>query len=501
MKKIIGILTIMAVGAFTSCTDDFLQLPPEDALSKTIFFETQSDFQQAINATYAPLRDLHQVPGGVNFQGAWGMAELTSDNTYYKYNGNYRAVQDGEGLADFYVNDGNGTIANKYTNNYLIIARVNQILSVIDEVEFEDAGAKDNIKGQAYFLRAFAYFDLVQFFGSVPLHLVPVTGREDAALPLSTPEEIYTQILSDVGEAINLLPLKSEQEAGRATQGAAQMLLANVHMVQESWGSAETVLSDLMLTEEYDLLGDYESVFDQNNKNSIESLFEVQFLEGTEGFASSFQYAWLPMPLDAGQVSDITGVSPELAQAANTQGFNIPTPDLLESYEDGDLRKTVSIDSIELDGTFVPYIDKFWQPHSTPQITGVNWPVYRYSEVLLFMAEAVNEQGRPGDAEPYLNDVRERAGLDPLLGLSQADMRQAIMDERRVEFAFENKRWLDLVRTGNAQSVMSAFGDRVKANPQEYYFPEGFGPPAAAFNTIYETFPLPAGEALLNPNF
>lgn len=499
MKKIIGILTLIAAGTFTSCTDDFLQLPPEDSLSQTIFFETQSDFEQAINATYAPLRDLHQIPGGANFQGAWGMAELTSDNTYYKYNPSYRAVQDGESIADFYVNDGNGTIANKYTTNYLIIARANQILALIDEVEFDDNAVKDNVKGQAYFLRAMAYFDLVQFYGSVPLHLVPVTGREDAALPLSTPAEVYTQILSDVGEAVNLLPVKSSQEEGRATRGSAQMLLANIHMVQGNWSSAESVLTTLVGSGEYDLLGDYADVFDLNNKNSLESIFEVQFLEGTEGFASSFQYQWLPMPLTAEQVAEITGVG--ISQAANTEGFNIPTPDLLESYEDGDLRKTVSIDSIEVDGTFFPYIDKFWTPHSTPQITGSNWPVYRYSEALLFMAEAVNEQGRPGEAEPFLNDVRERAGLAPLTGLNQAEMRQAIMDERRVELAFENKRWLDLVRTGTAQEVMSAFGARVKADPQAYYFPAGFGPPAAAFSTIYETFPLPAGEALLNPNF
>ena len=129
------------------------------------------------------------------------------------------------------------------------------------------------------------------------------------------------------------------------------------------------------------------------------------------------------------------------------------------------------------------------------------WPVYRFSEALLFLAEAINEQGRPGEAEPYINRVRARAGLDPVSGLNQNQMREAIMNERRVELAFENKRWLDLVRTGTAQEVMTAFGQRVKANPQDYYFPEGFAPPAAAFNSIYTTFPLPASEALLNPNF
>ena len=91
--------------------------------------------------------------------------------------------------------------------------------------------------------------------------------------------------------------------------------------------------------------------------------------------------------------------------------------------------------------------------------------------------------------------------MTPLIGLNQATMRQAILDERRVELAFENKRWLDLVRTGTAQTVMSEFGERVKANPQNYYFPEGFAPPAAAFGNIYTLFPLPASEGLLNPNF
>ncbi len=499
MRKLLYTIAITAGLLIAGCSQDFLEIPPEDSLSKTVFFESQADFEQAINAAYAPLRDLQQGPPGANFPGAWGFGELTSDNTYYKYNPNYRAVQDGEGLADLYPNNANGGIEFKYVTNYLIIARANQILDLIDGVEFDDPAVKDNVKGQALFLRALSYFDLAQYFGDVPLHLIPVTSREDAALPLSSRDEVLAQVISDANDALGLLPPKSNQDAGRATRGSAQMLLGNVYIVQQNWSSAQSVLSDLITSGEYALLGDYASVFDLSSKNSSESIFEVQYLEGTDGFASFFPYDWLPMPLTAAQVADITGVPN--SQAIAEQGFNIPTPDIINSYEDGDPRRDVSIGSIEVDGVTYPYINKFWQSHSTPGLTGVNWPIYRYAEALLFYAEALNESGQSGQAEIYLNEVRQRVGLAPVNGLGQAALRQAILDERRVELAFENKRWTDLVRTGTAQAVMSAFGERVKANPEAYYFPAGFAPPPVAFTNIPEFFPLPASESLLNPNF
>jgi hypothetical protein len=494
MKKAFTIISITTALVLGSCSDDFLNIPPEDSLSKPIFFQTQEDFEQAINAAYAPLRDLHEVQG----EGAWAMGEMRSDNSHYRHNSNFRAVQDGENVANFLPNDANGIPENKYITNYLIIARVNQVLELIDAADF-DASAKENLKGQALFLRGLSYFDLVQYFGAVPLHLIPVTSREEAALELSAPEEIYQQVIADVSEAISLLPVKSAQGVGRASQGSAQMLLANVYVVRENWTAAESVLSDLITSGEYDLEPTYAEVFDVNNENNSESIFEVQFLEGTEGFASSFMYEWIPMPLTAEQVAQISDVPN--SQAAGAEGFNIPTPDIIESFEAGDERFTVSVDSIDVDGTYLPYINKFWSPHSLPGLTGVNWPVYRYAEALLFYAEVLNENGQTGQAEQYLNEVRDRAGLGPINGLGQAAMRAAILAERRVELAFENKRWLDLVRTGNVQNVMVPYGQRVKDNPADYYYPAGIAPPPAAFTTIEELFPLPASEALLNPNF
>lgn len=475
----------------SSCGEDFLEIESETALTVNTFYQTEADFQQAVNGAYAPLRNLYDGDNG-----AWVMGEMHSDNTHYILNPNFRAVIDQENIADFIFEPASAIATLKYTTNYSIIARTNQIISLIDDADF-DRESRDGIKGQALFLRALAYFDLVQYFGEVPLHLEPATTREETSLPLSEVSVIYDQIIADASTAADLLPPKSQQEPGRATSGAAQTLLGNVYMVLQDWPAAETALQAVVSSNEYDLLDEYADVFDPNNKNHLESVFEVQYLEGTEGFASNFVYSFIPMPATAAEVASITG-TPD-AQALTTEGFNIPTPDLIAAYEPGDVRKDVSIAELTIETGTYPYVNKYMHPHAQHNITGENWPVYRYAEVLLLLAEALNEQGKPADGP--LNEVRRRAGLEPTTASGQAELREAILAERRVELAFENKRWLDLVRTGNAQSVMSAFGERVKANPQDYYYPAGLAPAPAAFSQIDLTFPLPASEALLSEFF
>jgi len=139
------------------------------------------------------------------------MGEMRSDNSTYMYNPGFRATQNQEAIADF-TNDAANTISTlRYVTDYQIIARANQVLVPIDAVTFAE-DSKNNIKGQAFFLRALAYFDLVQYFGKIPLHLTPVVNREEASLPLSEVEVIYTQIIKDATEAGRLLPAKSKQE-------------------------------------------------------------------------------------------------------------------------------------------------------------------------------------------------------------------------------------------------------------------------------------------------
>lgn len=497
MKKII-ILIGLICGMTMSCEDQ-LTIFPETSLSTPTFFKTEADFLQAVNGAYAPLRDI------VNSR-AWLLGEMHSDNTYYARNVLFGATEQQEDIADFAIPSDNGVttnthVYNQYVLDYQIIARTNQILETIDDAVFDES-AKANLKGQALFLRAYAYFELVRYFGSVPLHLTPVTVRQEAALPLSSEEEIYAQIISDVEAAIPLLPPKSQQEAGRVTSGAARTLLANIFIIQQKWAEAETLLKEVVNSNEYILMPKYELAFSGNtdNKNNLESVFEVQFKEGPEGLNGNFLYSFLPRPISAEEVESITGTSNP--QPVNGEGNNIPTPDIIAAYEDGDLRKDVSIGYITLSGGFwkdgtYPYIKKYAKTHSLHNNHGTNWPVYRYSEVLLFLAEVLNEQGKDGEAAIYLNQVRSRAGL----GTATGDLREAIFKERRVELAFENKRWFDLVRTGRAIDVITAYGNRIKANPSDYYYPGDAEPRGNAFSNISLFYALPAAEADLSPHF
>lgn len=497
MKKLMILIGLAGIVS-TSCQENFLEIYPETALSSATFFTQEADFEQAVNGAYVPLRSI------VNDR-AWLLGEMHSDNTYYARNPLFGATEQQEDIADFAVPEANGVtsnvhVLNQYRLDYQIIARTNQILSTIDEVEF-DADSKNNLKGQAHFLRAYAYFELVRYFGEVPLHLTPVTERSEAALPLASEEELYAQIIQDAEQAVQMLLPKSEQEPGRATSGAARTLLANVHMEQENWEEAETLLQEVVNSNEYALVDNYANVFSTStgNKNNIESVFEVQFQEGSEGYNGNFLYLFMPRPMTADELATITGTSNP--QPLDSEGNNIPTPDIIGAYEEGDERKDVSVGYITISGSErnnkeYPYIKKYAKPHSLHNNHGMNWPIYRYAEVLLMLAEVLNEQGKAG-ADQYLNEVRERAGLGP----AEGDLGEAIFRERRVELAFENKRWFDLVRTGRAIDVITAYGNRIKANPQDYYYPEGTEPRNHAFSNISLKYSLPADEAALSPHF
>ena len=503
MKK--HIITILTAGLLLTGCEEFLTVIPETSLSSATFFKTENDFQQAVNAAYVPLRTITN-------DRSYLLGEMHSDNTYYARNILFGATEQQEDLADFAVPVANGVtsnthVLNQYRQDYVIIARTNQILDLIDGVEMTQA-SKDNLKGQALYLRAYAYFELARYFGSVPLHLKAVPNREESALPLSTEAEIYAQIIVDAEASIPLLLPKSTQQPGRATSGAARMLLANVYLVQKEWAKAEKLLKEIVSSNEYSLIPSYANVFSENvaNKNNAESVFEVQYLEGAAGLNGSFIYNFMPRPISSTELKPITGTSNP--QNLDGEGNNIPTPDIIAAFESGDERKDVSIGTVFLAGSFrsdknYPYIKKFAKTHSLHGNHGTNFPIYRYAEVLLFLAEALNEQGKPGEAVPYLNLVRARAKLGATSAAGQADLREAIFKERRVELAFENKRWFDITRTGRIEEIIIPYGKRIVANPLAYYYPPVAGavPRSNVFTNLSKYYALPAAESDLSPFF
>ena len=501
---------IVAVLACTvvSCKKDFIELLPEDEIGVGNFYKTEAQFRMALTAAYVPLRDL--------LSNDYYTGEMRSDNTHYQYYQINRgtAYTMRESIADFTDDPSNNYSNAVYFHCFKTISRANVILDRIDGGTLGDA-AKNDIAGQAKFLRAWNFFKLVRYFGGVPLFIHEVKEAEQAFLPRASVNEVYAQIVDDARDAIARLSnpvFTSNKQSGHATKGSATMLLAEVYMEQKKYAEAETLLNTLAGMG-YDLLPAYASVFSTTSKNSRESIFEVQYLEGLQGGQqSNFIYMFLPR---SANTTTITGVK---TNNSGIGGWNTPTRDLIDAYEADDTRKDASIAIAE--GTYnssniftfsanksiinytpaagktgVPYIKKYLNPHTNPNNTNDNWPVYRYADALLLLAEAMNLQGKPAEALIPLNKVRERAfgnATHNITATDQAALTDIIAHERRVELAFENHRWHDLVRTGKAVDVMNAFG--VKQKQLYGYLP------AASYEVDKNKllYPIPQSERELN---
>ncbi len=477
------ITAALLVFTSVSCKKTFLDVPPETSISSNTFFKTTDDFTQAINGVYAGLHDLYET--------AYVMGEMRSDNAYLVYKSNDRGGQNvtKEQVASFTDDPQNQYSNTKYYSCYTIISRANAVLGAIDAAVLDDT-FKKNIKGQAEFLRAFAYFELVQYFGSVPLYLKVVTTQAAASLPQSSVADVYKQIIADATDAAAILPAPSAQAKGSVSSGSAYMLLGYINMTLKNYAAAETALKAVTGLG-YSLLANYADVFNPANKNNAESIFEVQYAQGASGVQSDFAYMFIPAVTDTKPITGVTGNNQTFG------GWNTPTADLIASYETGDKRRgvTIAMGYTNASGTFIaqPYTIKYLHPHAVFNNTDDDWLVYRYADALLLLAECLNEENKSAAALPLLNQVRARAGLAPSATTDQSQLRDVIAHERRIELAFENHRWLDLVRTGKAVAVMNAYGIKQKQT-YSYLLPNTYNVTA---NRL--VFPIPFNEIVLNP--
>jgi len=476
-----------------ACGKSFLDISPEHFQNEGDYFKTAEQFEQAVNGAYAPLQGLYT-------SSHWALAEMRSDNTSYQKNTGDASGFPKEELDEFREQDDNNYVYTYFNYCYNGISRCNTVLDHLEGAAV-DAQVKQQVTGQAAFLRAFYYFNLVRCFGDIPLvtHEVTSTTGAFSIAERRPAADVYTQIMTDAQTAIDNLPdiWTDAADKGRAVKAAAQTLLAEVHLTLKQYDQAIPLLRAVMQSPAgYDLLPDYAALYTLANKNNIESIFEIQYMEGSSNEYSDFIYQFAPY--NAGTA--VTGFG---LYAGSGSGWNIPTQDMLDAYEAGDERLAASVSLSFTDpntGRVVPYVVKYNTPHGLRYQTSSNFPVYRFADVLLMLAECLNETGFAANGEAYtlMNRVRQRAGLlpktagntDPALDVStQEAFRQAVWQERRVELAFENHRWFDLLRTGRAATVMQTHATEEK-RLKSYLVP-------AAYSSIRLTYQYPRREVQL----
>lgn len=472
MKKIYTLLFLSAVIMIVSCRKQ-LELTPKKIYYDN-YYQTAEDAVGAINAVYSLLTQVNQYNSYL-----WLIQDVASDDCDARETLNDPNIHQ---FDQYNLNSTNTYLSGIWQGSYLGISRANIALEKVPEIEM-DSTLKQQILGEALFLRGLFYFNLVRIFGDVPLILKPVSASltdEEVYVERTDLNLVYEQIIQDFTMASQKCPAVyyNAADKGRATKGAALGLLAKVYLTHKQWAEAATTARAVIELGIYGLWDDYSGNFKDVNRNGKESVFAAQFYSG--------------VPSQNNQIV-ISGLPSDPATFPAGVEMMLPTQDLLDSFEEGDYRKDVTFFEEFWFVNYGPHIWKHWDqdtydPDETARC-GSNFAIMRYAEVLLILAEASNEVSGPS-AEAYdaINQVRARARngnpdvLPDLNGLSQEDFREAVLHERRMEFVNEGQRWYDLVRTGNLiEYVKRAKGD--KTNPQE-------------FNSV---FPIPQREIDINP--
>lgn len=426
----IYISLLFAVTLLFSCTGDFTDLAPISQRNTGSFYNTATDMEVAVNAIYNTLK----ATGTYN-QSYWVLQELRSDNTFWDGTGLAEEITVFDKFTD--ISTSNITEA-AWVDSYLGISRANIVLDRIDGVEM-DAGLRERYKGEALFLRGLFYYNLAVAFGNIPLVLTETAsvseGLDHRQVDAAT---VLNQVVTDLTAAEAALPQQhGNADLGRATKGAAAALLGKVYLTLGDNANAETALRRV-ISYGYSLVPNFADLWGVENEFNAESIFEVSFEGGFGNQGNQF-------------TSQFNG---DLAATVTSGQRNIPEQDLLDAYEAGDERFAATFDGITPDNTGWPIKYGVENPFSEDDAPN-NWVVLRYADVLLMLAEAL---GEGTEAYGFINQVRDRAGLDPIDGSTPGSFAEKLLHERRVELAFENHRWPDLLRFGVAESVMSAQG-------------------------------------------
>ena len=477
----------------TACKEDILYIPPVANNTVDEFYKNEGQVNQGVIAIYSGCLSLPE-------SSYWFLAEFRSDNIAADVATVQRDYSD---VSNFNTTSQTQQLQATWTDLYEIVYRANVLQERIQPFSFARV---EQFKGEARFLRALAYFDLVRFWGPVPLVSKTLSIEESKLVPRSPIADVYKFIIDDLTFAATALPTTyGTAEKGRATRWAAKALLAKVYLTMYGYplrDASALPLAKKELMDVYAAAGpttfsvapNFADLFKAANDNKY-AVFEIQYASGGTGLGN-------PIPWQQGQVFP-TNWSPFTAFAAD---FTLPPALFGANWPKIDKRKAATIDSVVRNaaGTIVngrPQFTKFLEKGTTtPQNRtdyANNFPIIRFEDVVLMYSEVLNEESGPTAlALTLINQIRTRSGLPALTAASpeaasQASFRAALLKERRYEFIAEGQRWHDLVRTGNAISVMTAFKRSTTAA-------------AANFRQLDEhdlLFPIPLLELRINPGF
>lgn len=469
---VFAIALVMAVLG-SSCKKQ-LEEVPKNFLTPDQFFQSDQDAIQGVNGAYTCL--IRQGPIYMYQQFLWQFLDEACDALRLP---NSPAVTLSVAPWSYANNFWSGYYKGIYTTS-----------QIIDKVPRSGSSVlKDRSVGEARFLRALFYYYATCTFGDVPL----VTERNysdlatASSLARTSADSVRAFMIDDLLKAIAVLPdtYSSGSDKGRATKGAAQTLLVKTYLWRKDWAKAEQVAQDIEASHTYKLLPEYADVFKENNEFNQESIFEINF---EPNLLPSFQ-------ADYYEPNNTVGVAP----FSTNVWFRIYVPfqSFANSFEPGDKRKDVEIATGYNGQAFTPDVTnrvslwfgpKWWRLSATRKNSGLDIYHFRYADVLLMLAEAANELGHTSIAEDAINEVRERAGLPDLSGLSKDDFRTALQKERGVELCGEGHRRFDLVRWGIWYEATKA-----AALPEEPVLANSLQP-------YMDLLPIPQAEISLNPH-
>jgi starch-binding outer membrane protein, SusD/RagB family len=508
MKKITYILITAALTTLLYSCDKFLDVKPQGAENSANFFDTQENGQRAITGLY----DMLQLDEGAGPDGQWMghhhdffMGDIRSDDAEKGSNdGDYGEMWE---MVEYTMTPQVGFAGNYWIHGFWGVSRANYALDNLPNVTWDPA-VRDRLIGEASFIRAYFYWYLVRIYGGVPLFTSSVNPSDFGNVKRATLNECYTQIAIDLTKAIELLPEKSAiplVETGRASKGAARSLLARIYMYQIGTDIASTITwqqvydqtNAVITSGEYSLMANYAKLWETENKNNEESVFEIQFGVGSTDKAPgsignncyNFQ----------GNRKDDSG-----------WGFNNPTPDLFDAYNEtvtNDPRQSCVFYGAKYNNGILYGVKKKYDRNeqgsdwlnrkaalpvkpALAKASDRNIKIIRYADVLLMHAEAAYHLGKTGEAQDNLNTIRARARRSTYcMGYAEGKMDysaapttvnlpditstgdqllQDIWKERRLELAMEALRFYDLVRTGRYFDVMDVEKNQKRAPGQSY---------------------------------